>query len=226
MKGRPFSYAWLVLIGCFLFLQVQAQSNYKSYKIGPKGDTINAINQNGDKVGKWVHRVEELRGNPGYEEEGMYRKGQKDGIWRRYSLQGDIVALENYKLGGKDGIQQYFSELGDLIEEQSWKGYNPDAPFDTIPIYGEGSNEIIDYKILKAEPYSVKDGDWKFYEPGTGRLLRTEKWERNVLVNPAKLAGPAKYQKPKEVPKTAEMLEWEKKNKGKKKVLRDGATGL
>ena len=32
--------------------------------------------------------------------------------------------------------------------------------------------------------------------------------------------------KPKKVEKTAEMLEWEKKNKGKKKVIRDGKTTL
>jgi len=215
--------AILVIAG---FLQSDAQSRFKSYKISPKGDTINAILQNGDKEGKWVIRVDELRGNPGYEEEGMYRKGQKDGPWRRYSLQGDLVAMENYKLGGKDGVQQYFTELGDLIEVQSWKGYNPDAPYDTIAVYGEGSNEIIDYKIVKAEPYSVKDGDWKFYEPGTGRLIRTEKWERNVLQNPVSNQGLGKYQKPKEVPKTAEMLEWEKKNRGKKGVVRDGRTGL
>ncbi|HAN66467.1 MAG TPA: hypothetical protein DCQ34_09540 [Chitinophagaceae bacterium] len=213
----------LVIAG---YLHSDAQSRFKSYKISPKGDTINAILQNGDKEGKWVIRVDELRGNPGYEEEGMYRKGQKDGPWRRYSLQGDLVAMENYKLGGKDGVQQYFTELGDLIEVQSWKGYNPDAPYDTIAVYGEGSNEIIDYKIVKAEPYSVKDGDWKFYEPGTGRLIRTEKWERNVLTNPSNNQALGKYQKPKEVPKTAEMLEWEKKNRGKKGALRDGRTGL
>lgn len=228
MKGARFSFllaGWLTFLA-FLPFCSSAQSPYKSYRIGPKGDTINAINQNNEKVGKWVIRVEELRGNPGYEEEGMFVKGQKDGAWRRYSLQGDLVALENYMKGGKDGVQQYFSELGDLIEVQSWKGYNPDAPYDTIPVYGEGSNEILKYNIVKAEPYSVKDGEWKFYEPGTGRLLRTEKWERNVMVYPTAATAPVKYQKPKEVPKTAEMLEWEKKNRGKKNALRDGATGL
>jgi antitoxin component YwqK of YwqJK toxin-antitoxin module len=202
-------------------------AQYKEYKISPKGDTINAVTKDGLKVGKWVVHVNELRGNPGYEEEGMYtKKGEKDGMWRRYTLQGDLLAVENYVKGGLDGPQQYFTYLGDLEREEMWKGYNPDAPYDTIAVYGTGSGEIVDYKIVKAEPYSVKDGEWKYYEPGSGRLIRTEKWERNNLVNPDAAKTNAAYVKPKKVEKTAEMLEWEKKNKGKKGAIRDGRTGM
>lgn len=201
-------------------------AQYKEYKIGPNGDTINAVTKDGVKTGKWVERTGEIRGNPGYEDEGMYRKGQKDGLWRRYSLQGDLLAVENFVLGGKDGVQQYFNYLGDLEREESWKGYNPDSPFDTIPIYGTGSGEIVDFKIVKAEPYSVKDGEWKYYEPGSGRLIRTEQWIRNNLQNPVQKQAAAAYVKPKKVEKTAEMEEWERKNRGKKNAVRDGRTGM
>ncbi len=217
-----------VLSVIFLFtFSFNGNAQYKEYKLSPKGDTINAITKDGLKVGKWVTHVAELRGNPGYEEEGMYtRKGEKDGMWRKYTLQGDLLAVENYVKGGMDGLQQYFTYLGDLEHEEMWRGYNPDAPFDTIPVYGTGSGEIIDYKIVKAEPYSVKDGEWKYYELGSGRLLRTEKWERNNLVNPNAAKKSEAYVKPKKVEKTAEMLEWERKNKGKKGVVRDGRTGM
>lgn len=199
----------------------------KDYKLNAKGDTINAINQKGEKQGKWVVHTDEIRGEPGYEEEGMYRKGVKDGFWRRYSLQGDLIAVEHYILGGKDGLQQYFSYLGDLVREENWKGYNPDSPYDTIAVYGTGSGEIIDYKIVKAEPYSVKDGEWKYYEPGSGRIIKTEQWIRNNLVEPnAPKPAAIASDKPKKVEKTAQMTEWEKKNKGKKKALRDGRTGM
>ena len=199
----------------------------KDYKLNAKGDTINAINQKGEKQGKWVVHTDEIRGEPGYEEEGMYRKGVKDGFWRRYSLQGDLIAVEHYILGGKDGLQQYFSYLGDLVREENWKGYNPDSPYDTIAVYGTGSGEIIDYKIVKAEPYSVKDGEWKYYEPGSGRIIKTEQWVRNNLVEPnAPKPAAIASDKPKKVEKTAQMTEWEKKNKGKKKALRDGKTGM
>ena len=204
----------------------QAQK-YKSFKRSPKGDTLNAITQDDKKIGKWVIHVDELRGEPGYEEEGVYStKGEKDGVWRKYNLQGDIIGVENYKNGGKDGIQQYFTPLGDLVREESWKGYDPENPYDTIPIYGTGSGEILDYKIVKAEPYSVKHGEWKFYDPSTGELIKKEEYNLNVLVVPKPKTEEPVVTKKREVPKTAEMLEWEKKNSGKKKALREGRTCL
>jgi len=218
-------------LALFLILQLllagSSFAQYKEYKLNANGDTINAINKNGEKQGKWVIRVDELRGNPGYEEEGVFKRNVKDGYWRRYNLDGDLIAVEHFILGGKDGLQQYFTYLGDLEREESWKGYNPDAPYDTVAVYGTGSGEIIDYKIVKAEPYSVKHGDWKYYEPGSGRVIRSEKWERNNLVIPeAPQATAASNDKPKKVEKTAEMLEWEKKNSGKKRALREGRTGM
>jgi hypothetical protein len=210
-----------------VFFIVNASAQYKEYKLNAKGDTINAINKQGQKVGKWVVRIEEIRGEPGYEEEGVYKKNEKDGYWRRYNLEGDLIALEHYVLGGKEGLQQYFTYLGDLVREENWKGYNPDSPYDTIAMYGTGSNEIVDYKIVKAEPYSVKDGEWRYFEPGSGRVIRTEQWARNNLVVPgAPKQEVTTTDKAKKPEKTAEMLDWEKKHSGKKKGLRDGRTGL
>lgn len=211
----------------FLFL-MNGIAQYKTYKINAKRDTVNAIDKKDLKQGKWVIRVEELRGEPGYEEEGLFKNDKKEGIWRLYNLTGDIIGVENYKLGGKDGIQQYYTYLGDLYREESWRGYNPDAPYDTIAVYGTASNEIVDYKIVKAEQYSVKHGEWKFFDPATGRLIKSEKYDRGFLEKPGGIpavtaAAKSPYKKPD---KTPEMLQWEKKNKGKKKVMRDGKTGM
>jgi antitoxin component YwqK of YwqJK toxin-antitoxin module len=200
---------------------------YNEYKIGPNGDTINAINKEGQRVGKWVEEVAATRGEPGYTEEGFYKKGQKDSIWRRYTKEGDLLAFERYMNGGKAGLQQYFTFLGELEHEESWKGYDPDHPYDTIPVYGTGSGEIIDFKVVKAEPYSVKEGEWRYYDPETGRLLKKEQWSNNNLYDPnapKKVTAATPYKKPEKVEKTAEMLEWERKNRGKKFV--DGRTGL
>ena len=198
-------------------------AQYKSYKLSENGDTLNAIDKNDQKVGKWVIEIPELRGEPGMVEEGMFKKGQKDGYWRKYNTMGDLLAVEHYILGGKDGIQRYFTFLGDLDREENWKGYNPDAPYDTVPIYGTGSGEIVDYKIVKAEPYSVRDGEWRYYEAGTGKLLRVETWDRNNLVKPnAPKSAPS--DKPKKIEKTPEMLQWEYQNRNKKGALRDGRT--
>ena len=220
----------LVLILFFLNVVLSADAQYKSFKISVKGDTINKIDKKGFKQGKFVLRREELRGEPGFEEEGIYKNDIKENIWRRYNLQGDPIGFETYLHGGKDGLQQYYSPLGELLREENWRGYNPDAPYDTIAVYGTGSNEIIDYKIVKAEQYSIKQGMWRYYEPVTGRLLKTEEWDRNNLVLPntpkKEVSGNSLKGVKKEIAKTPEMLEWEKKNKGKKHILRNGQTGL
>ncbi len=208
------------------FMSSHAQN--KTFKLTPDGDTINIIRNDGLRYGKWVIHVDEIRGEPGYEEEGIFDKDKKEGIWRQYNLNGDLTGVENYRFGGKDGIQQYYTYLGDLIREESWKGYNPDAPYDTIPVYGAGNGEVIDQKIVKAVQYSVKHGEWKYYEPGSGRLIKTEKFDRGFPIKDgsplvAQTVTPEKAKKPD---KTPEMLDWEKKNKGKKKALRDGRTNL
>lgn len=203
------------------------RSQYKEFKISIKGDTINAVAMDGNRTGKWVIEVGPQRSEAGFVEEGVFKKGQKDGYWRRYNHQGDLLAIENYLAGEKAGLQQYFTFLGDLEHEENWKAYDPEHPYDTILIYGTGSGEIIGTKVVKAEAYSVKDGEWRYYEEGTGRLLRKETWSNNNIVDPnaqVKKSTAPVYVKPKEAPKTPEMLEWERKNRGKKVV--DGRTGL
>lgn len=206
------------------FILFNADAQYKTYKISPRGDTLNAIDNNGLKQGKWVIHVDPLRGEPGYEEEGIFVNDKKEGHWRKYDLMGDLIGYTNYKNGDKDGKSEYFTDLGDLIRVENWRGYNPDQPYDTIAIYGTGSNEILSYKIVKAEPYSVKDGEWTYYDPGTGKIISTEIYDRGHLLDKSKTTNfvsdaPMKKIVPKEV------QEYQEKNKHKKRVkVRDGST--
>ncbi len=200
-----------------------ARAQYKTYTLSAKGDTLNAIDNKGLKQGKWVLHVDELRGEPGYEEEGIFVNNKREGTWRRYNLNSDLIAIENYKYGGKDGKSQYFTPLGEVVREENWRAFNPDAPYDTIPVYGTGSNEIISYKIVKAEQYSVKNGNWIYYDPSTGRILKSEKYDFGHLLQEPKTE--VVTDEPKKIAKPAEVLEYEKKNSGKKKVkVRDGQT--
>jgi antitoxin component YwqK of YwqJK toxin-antitoxin module len=217
----------ILFTAIFVLLFVNSgNAQYKTYALTEDGDTVNAVLKDGLKHGAWIIRVEALRGEPGYEEEGAFVKGEKNGVWRIYTLEGDLLAVENYKNGGKDGIQQYFTFLGALVREESWRGYDPENPYDTIAIYGTSSGEITEYKIIKAVPYSVKQGTWKYYDPETGAIVKSEKWELNNIINPGSTSAANTPMKKKEVEKTPEMLEWEKKNRGKKGAVRDGSTGL
>jgi hypothetical protein len=223
----------ITLLALFICVLVVSKAQYKSYLISTNKDTINIIDKKNRMQGKWVVRVPELRGNMGYEEEGMYKDSLKEGIWRRYTLEGDAIGFESFLHGNKDGAQQYFSAFGILLREESWRAYNKDAPYDTIPIYGTGSGEILRYQVVKAIPYSVKHGTWVYYNPENGEPIKTEKWERNVLILPKAQPAPAQASSGKSlggvkkvVAKTPEMLEWERKNKGKKGAIRNGATSL
>jgi hypothetical protein len=92
--------------------------------------------------------------------------------------------------------------------------------------------------IVKTTGASLKHGTWKIYDPYTGQKLRTESWILDVLQDPnAKKEVPADTSSvllnrgtPKSKSDTAtkkiipkEVLEFQKKNKGKKIV--DGKTG-
>lgn len=215
---------FVLLISISQLFYSNSHSQYKSFDLSPNGDTLNAVDKKDKKQGRWVIHVDALRGERGYEEEGVFIDNKKDGPWRKYTSTGDFVALENFRFGDKDGSCQYFSPFGELLREENWRAYDLNSPYDTIPIYGTGNNEIISYKVVKAEPYSIKHGIWTYYDKTTGRILKTEEYEFNRLVKAPKtetaLEEPLKKIKP------AEVLEYEKKNSGKKKVrVREGRTG-
>lgn len=224
---------WLCII--LLFFSADAMAQCKTFKIGIKGDTLNCTEVNGNKLGKWINRVESVRGEPGYEEEGMYVDGKKEGIWRVYTLDGDLYAIERYKWGNKDGISQYFNIAG-IVREESWKAVNPADPWDTVEVIYPVDPTKVEMKRIRLEGTAVKHGTWKYYDPGSGSLVRTEKWFLNKIEDPNAFGAGSKSMsdttvttsqtttKPKAKPKEVEAFE--KKNAGKKKIkVRDGRTG-
>jgi hypothetical protein len=210
----------------FISLQICAlpgYSQWKSYVVGVKGDTLNCVDQQDRKQGRWVNHYDEVRGEPGYEEEGVYKNNRKEGAWRLYSLQGDLLGIENYKWGNKDGVCQYFLTSGTLIREESWRALNPDKQYDTLQI--EDIDHLDKYKtvIVKNEGVAIKDGTWNFYDPTTGTVLRTEVYTVGKLQN-SKTAQTASTDPKSLNAKPKEVLDFEKKV-GKKKVkVQDGST--
>ena len=210
-----------VVVGLQL-IGLRGYSQWKSFIISPKGDTLNCVDKQDHKQGRWVNHFDEVRGEPGFEEEGVYKNNRKEGTWRLYNLQGDLIGVEFYKWGLKDGVCQYFGMNGSLLREESWKALNPDKLYDTLQI--EDVDHLDHYKtvVVKNEGAAIKDGTWKFYNPMTGTVDHTETYTLGKLETPAKsataTAAPQTAAKPKEV------LDFEKKT-GKKKVkVQDGST--
>ena len=136
---------------------------------------------------------------------------------------GDLIGIENFKWGNKDGISRYFTMHGDLVTEQSWRAINPDKQYDTIEV--EDIDQLNSFKtvIVKNEGAGIKHGAWKYYSEGA--LVRTEIYTLGKLEGEKGTANSTSSDK-KAVAKPKEVLEFEKKNSGKKKVkYRDGSTG-
>lgn len=147
----------LLLLPLLILFSVSAQSQYKSFRIGSKGDTLNIVDSKGLKQGRWLIHVEPLRGNPGYEEEGSYVNDRKEGLWRRYNLMDDLVATENYRWGNKNGICRYFTIAG-LEREESWRAVNPDKTYDTIDVTDPKDPNKYERIVIKNEGNSLRHG--------------------------------------------------------------------
>jgi hypothetical protein len=226
----------------FLFISINGFGQWKSYIIGVRGDTLNRVDMNGKKQGPWVIHQDELRGEPGYDEQGYFVDGKKEGLWQRFSLMGDKIAEENYRWGNKDGKCKYYNMTGGLIREESWKAVNPDDPYDTVDVYDlHDPSKVVERKVVKLEGYSLKHGTWTYYDPEEGTIVKTEKYWLDKPANASgngaatdddlKLIGVSDKSKTdttasKAVAKPKEFLDYEKKNSGKKKIkVRDGRTG-
>lgn len=227
------------LIVLFLLVSVAANAQWQNYTIGPKGDTLNRIDKKGVKQGPWVIHVDELRGEKGFEEEGYFKNGLKEGPWKRFSLEGDLIAVENYRWGNKDGKSVYLDNQGRPIREETWRAFDPANPYDTIDVHDiNDPSKVVGKKVVKVDGVSYKHGTWTYYDGLNGTIAKTENWYMNkpavkqgdelvpIAVSdngqPVIMDTTVK----KKLPKPAAVLEYEKKNSGKKKIkVRDGQTG-
>lgn len=230
----------MICLAAQLLFWMNGTAQCKEFIIGVKGDTLNCKDINNLKQGRWVNRVEEIRGEPGYEEEGEYKDDKKTGPWRVFTLQGDLLGIENYRWGHKHGPQQYFNTMGDLVKEESWLAQNPDKPTETVEVFDINDPKKVYLVEVKLEASTVMHGIWKVYEPGTGKVLQKQNYifgklddgtgtANGVIKKQGDADGNAvveKKEEKKEKTKPKEVAEYEKKNSGKKKIkVRTGETG-
>lgn len=228
------------LLPLLLLISAQGFAQCKEYIIGVSGDTLNCRDAKGRQQGPWIIKTENIRGERGYEEQGYFENGQRTGKWQRFSLEGDLLAIENYRWGNKHGKSVYFSNMGDPLREESWRAVDPSNPYDTVNVYDiNDPTKVVGRQVVKLEGTTLKHGTWTFYDPLSGRVEKTESW---YLDRPAKKTGDGEDDllpidvathdadgekaAEKKVAKPKEVLEFEKKNAGKKKIkVRTGSTG-
>jgi antitoxin component YwqK of YwqJK toxin-antitoxin module len=231
-----------LIVLLFLLISVSGYSQWKTYTLSPKGDTLNRVDMKGLKQGPWVIKVAELRGERGYEEEGYFEDDLKEGEWKRFSLEGVKIAQENYRWGKLNGRQQYYTYNGGLSRVENWRAIDPAVAFDTVAIYDlKDPTLITGTVVVKNEGFSLKHGKWTYYDPREGTVEATEQYVMNKLqtddgsmvadddIRPIDISqGKQKSDtsSTKTVQKPQVILDYEKKNSNKKKIkVRDGKTG-
>lgn len=232
-------YSLLIL----LFISINGRAQWKSYKLGVRGDTLDRLDMKNMRQGPWVIKIPELRGERGYEEEGMFIDDNKEGIWKRFADNGVKLAEENYRWGKLDGKQYYYTSNGGLLREESWRAMDPRRLYDTVDVYDLiDPTKIKERVVVKNEGYSMKHGKWIYYDPLEGTEINSETYRLNKLQTDMDkfmvdddlkpLTNLANGQKAKTDTasktkvKPQAVLDYEKKNSNKKKVkVRDGATG-
>ena len=233
------SYNMRFIFCLLLFVSINSFGQWKDFIISVKGDTLNRVDLKGLKQGPWFIHVDDLRGERGYEEEGYFENDAKEGVWKRYSLQGIKIAEERYRWGKLNGPQRYFTYNGGLLRVENWRAMDPSHPYDTVDVYDVNDHtKIINRVVVKNEGLSLKHGEWNYYDPTEGVVVQTENYQLGKLVNNegvtmeddlkpidvSKKAGSDTAGKKTSKPQA--VLDYEKKNSGKKKIKsRDGSTG-
>jgi hypothetical protein len=228
------------ILVAFLFISSNSFGQWKDYIISVRGDTLNRVDMKGLKQGPWVIHVEALRGEPGYDEQGYFTDDKKDGLWVRFSLVGDKIAEENYRWGSLNGKARYYTRLGALVREENWRAVDPNKNMDTVDVLDlNDPTKVIDRVVVKLTGQTYKHGTWTYYEPEWGGVVKTERYFLDKLqtgnegddeIKPIAITDPDKPKTDsignKTVVKPQVVLDYEKKNSGKKKVkTRDGQTG-
>ena len=199
---------FFLLLGQSVLLQAQ----WKSYILSRGGDTLNRVDLNSKKQGPWVVAVPEIRGERGYEEEGYFTNDQREGRWKRFSLEGVKIAEENYRWGKLNGKQLYFSYNGGLIREEQWRAMDPAVVFDTVAVYDlKDPDKRVGEVIVKNEGISMRHGRFVHYDPRTGRVLLVENYVMNKLQEDVVANLPQQDTTPRQLPKVVQ--EFDKKKK-------------
>ena len=146
------------------------------------------------KQGNWIEEVGEVRGEPGYTWEGVYKNDRKEGIWRKTSTIGNLIAEETYKNNVLDGYCKYFFPNGKLSEEGAFISTEVEGQRDTIMIIDPVTNAETPTEIIR-KGNSVRNGVWKLYDEETGKMVK-EYYKRGETVTAGELGDSTTEEQP------------------------------
>jgi hypothetical protein len=79
-----------------------------------------------------------------------------------------------------DGEVKYY-DRGHLYCVGNYRGLNASQAYDTIVVM-DPVTQAESYKVISTENGTLRHGTWKYYNPGTGQLMREEEYQVDELV--------------------------------------------
>ncbi|MFD2887343.1 toxin-antitoxin system YwqK family antitoxin [Chitinophaga cymbidii] len=132
------------------------------------------------KNGPWVEQVPSIRGEPGYSWEGVYKNDRKEGVWKKYTVNGDLLAEETFKNGVLDGMCKYFYPNGKISATGMMLAIDIEGQKDTVIVIDPVTNEETFTEVVR-KGNSVRHGEWRVYDED-GNMMR-ETYDRGELTN-------------------------------------------
>ncbi|WP_349317483.1 hypothetical protein [Chitinophaga sp. MM2321] len=166
------------------------------------------------KQGYWIEQVAELRGEPGYTWEGVYKNDRKEGVWKKTSLIGNLIAEETFKNNVLDGYCKYYFPDGKKSEEGAFISTEIEGQRDTIMIIDPVTDVETPTEIIR-KGNSVRNGVWKLYDEESGKMVK-EYYNRGATVTAEELGDTTTEPQPAVKP-TPLQLPHEHTGKHKKK---------
>lgn len=131
-----------LFIGYWAHAQRSAWTSYDLYL----GDTVNVIENNSTKQGRWVLLGKDKKGKK-YKfykpsqivEDGNYKDGKRVGLWKTYHQTGKVETEIRYVNDEANGIAKFYNKEGKLVAEGSVKGNDFNGEYF---IYDASGNKI------------------------------------------------------------------------------------
>lgn len=168
----------IALISIMLFSlhsKVDAQERLLKFK-----EPINGYNAQHQRHGLWYTVHPARMGEPAYSEYGRYNNGQKEGLWYTLDALNRPKAEENYLYGVRNSWARYFVK-GQLAVEGNYRGLNPRYEYDTIMVT-DPITLIGKEVVIHSDQGSLRQGTWRYYDPRSGVLQRTEEYQVDSLL--------------------------------------------
>lgn len=144
-------------------------------------DRLNRTDAQNRKQGTWFIKKEALRGEPAYMIFGNYVDDKKQGLWYKLDAHGELISIQNYTAGSLNGTSRYY-EQGRLVCIGNFRSLNTAQKMDSIWV----TDPVTNYQklvVVPTEQGTVRHGLWRYYDSGTGQLIKEERYQVDELIS-------------------------------------------